>query len=173
MNCTVRSSSSKIKHYIENLEMKLSKSNFQVSFARPSSDTIRGSNLYVSGKFSNPSGKLTVFIFQESPNRWHSTSWRAYFGHMGRLSRVEFSLILSRVIQFKFMGFQNLQISGLSKGVGFVRFDKKNEAEIAIEQLNGTIPSSCTEQITVKFANNPATNTAKNVLQEVWSIFFL
>ena len=91
---------------------------------------------------------------------------------MGRLSRVEFSLILSRVIQLKFMGFQNLQISGLSKGVGFVRFDKKNEAEIAIEQLNGTIPSSCTEQITVKFANNPATNTAKNVLQEVWSIFF-
>lgn len=69
MNCTVRSSSSKLKYDIGNFEMKLSKLSFQVSFARPSSDTIRGSNLYVSGKFSNSSGKLTVFTFQEFPSR--------------------------------------------------------------------------------------------------------
>ncbi|KAJ1366830.1 Uncharacterized protein KIN20_027602 [Parelaphostrongylus tenuis] len=56
---------------------------------------------------------------------------------------------------------------GLSKGVGFVRFDKKEEAELAIQTLNGTIPAGCTDQITVKFANNPATNSVKSVLQEL------
>ncbi|VDM51554.1 unnamed protein product [Toxocara canis] len=54
---------------------------------------------------------------------------------------------------------------GLSKGVGFVRFDRKGEAEIAISKLNGTIPTGCTEPITVKFANNPAANAQKAQLQ--------
>ena len=47
-------------------------------------------------------------------------------------------------------------ISGLSKGVGFIRFDQRNEAERAIQELNGTIPKNATESITVKFANNPS-----------------
>lgn len=54
---------------------------------------------------------------------------------------------------------------GISKGVGFVRFDRKSEAEEAIEKLNGTIPTGCTEPITVKFANNPAANAQKAQLQ--------
>lgn len=60
-----------------------------------------------------------------------------------------------------------------------MRFDKKEEAELAIQTLNGTVPAGCVDQITVKFANNPATNTAKSVLQEVsfipfkrWRFFF-
>ncbi|KHJ98684.1 hypothetical protein OESDEN_01331 [Oesophagostomum dentatum] len=61
-------------------------------------------------------------------------------------------------------------ITGLSKGVGFVRFDKKEEAELAIQSLNGTVPAGCVDQITVKFANNPATNTAKSVLQELEAV---
>lgn len=51
-------------------------------------------------------------------------------------------------------------ILGLSKGVGFIRFDQRNEAEKAIKELNGTIPKACTEPITVKFANNPSNNKA-------------
>lgn len=54
--------------------------------------------------------------------------------------------------------------SGLSKGVGFVRFDRRNEAENAIQKLNGTVPAGGLEPITVKFANNPAANT-KTALQ--------
>lgn len=54
---------------------------------------------------------------------------------------------------------------GLSKGVGFVRFDKKNEAEIAIEKLNGTTPQGFTEPIQVKFANNPSSTSQKAMLQ--------
>ena len=49
-------------------------------------------------------------------------------------------------------------IAGISKGVGFIRFDQRCEAERAIKQLNGTIPESATEPITVKFANSPSSN---------------
>ncbi|KAG8231729.1 hypothetical protein J437_LFUL011608 [Ladona fulva] len=48
--------------------------------------------------------------------------------------------------------------SSLSKGVGFIRFDQRIEAERAIQELNGTIPKGSTEPITVKFANNPSNN---------------
>lgn len=47
------------------------------------------------------------------------------------------------------------QQTGLSKGVGFVRYDTRQEAEQAIKHLNGTIPASSTEPVTVKFANSP------------------
>jgi len=49
-------------------------------------------------------------------------------------------------------------LAGLSKGVGFIRFDQRIEAERAIQELNGTIPKGSTEPITVKFANNPSNN---------------
>jgi ELAV like protein 2/3/4 len=52
---------------------------------------------------------------------------------------------------------------GLSKGVGFIRFDQRTEAERAIQSLNGTTPKSCTEPITVKFANNPSNNINKAI----------
>ena len=48
--------------------------------------------------------------------------------------------------------------TGLSKGVGFIRFDQRIEAERAIQKLNGTLPEGSTEPITVKFANNPSNN---------------
>jgi len=47
--------------------------------------------------------------------------------------------------------------SGISKGVGFVRYDKRHEAERAIKQLNGVNPPGGTGPITVKFANSPST----------------
>lgn len=47
---------------------------------------------------------------------------------------------------------------GLSKGVGFVRFDQRIEAERAIKHLHNTIPEGASEAITVKFANNPSNN---------------
>lgn len=53
-------------------------------------------------------------------------------------------------------------IAGLSKGVGFIRFDQRVEAERAIQKLNGTVPEGATEPITVKFANSPSSN--KNAL---------
>jgi len=35
---------------------------------------------------------------------------------------------------------QNLISLGASKSVGFIRFDQRCEAEVAISKLNGTIP---------------------------------
>lgn len=51
-------------------------------------------------------------------------------------------------------------ITGLSKGVGFVRFDQRVEAERAIKHLHNSVPADggATEPITVKFANNPSNN---------------
>lgn len=52
---------------------------------------------------------------------------------------------------------------GLSKGVGFIRFDQRCEAERAIQALNGTTPKAASEPITVKFANNPSSNINKTL----------
>uniref|UniRef100_A0A915N1P6 RRM domain-containing protein n=1 Tax=Meloidogyne javanica TaxID=6303 RepID=A0A915N1P6_MELJA len=52
-------------------------------------------------------------------------------------------------------------VTGLSKGVGFVRFDRKSEAEDAIEKMTGTSPWGGDETISVKFANSPTSNNAK------------
>ena len=47
-------------------------------------------------------------------------------------------------------------LAGQSKGVAFVRFDRRFEAENAIEKLNGCIPPGGSEPIVVKFASAPA-----------------
>ena len=51
---------------------------------------------------------------------------------------------------------------GASKSVGFIRFDQRSEAEIAISKLNGTIPKGFQDPINVKFANTP--NAAKSMM---------
>ena len=51
-------------------------------------------------------------------------------------------------------------VAGISKGVGFIRFDQRFEAERAIKLLNGTIPEGASEPITVKFANSPSSAKA-------------
>lgn len=70
-------------------------------------------------------------------------------------------------------GFWNLKvielfILGMSRGVGFVRFDKRPEAESAITALNGTVPPGCKDPITVKFANNPSQKN-QQVLQSLYA----
>ncbi len=46
-----------------------------------------------------------------------------------------------------------------------MRFDRKCEAEDAIEKLNGATPFGGTDPIQVKFANSPASVAQKAVLQ--------
>lgn len=53
-------------------------------------------------------------------------------------------------------------ITGKSKGVGFIRFDQRHEAELAIQQFNGQRIGSMTDNpLIVKFANIP-TSTKGN-----------
>jgi len=107
--------------------LRLQNKTIKVSHSRPSSEAIKGANLYVSG--------LPKHMTQPDIERLFSCS-----GH----------IITSRILCDN--------ITGLSKGVGFIRFDQRVEAERAIQKLNGTIPEGATEPVTVKFANNPSNN---------------
>ncbi|XP_014298470.1 ELAV-like protein 3 isoform X6 [Microplitis demolitor] len=107
--------------------LRLQNKTIKVSYARPSSEAIKGANLYVSGL----------------PKNMAQQDLENLFSPYGRI-------ITSRILCDN--------ITGLSKGVGFIRFDQRVEAERAIQELNGTIPKGSTEPITVKFANNPSNN---------------
>jgi ELAV like protein 2/3/4 len=109
--------------------LRLQNKTIKVSIARPSSETIKGANLYISGLPKSMTQLDLEHLFNKC-------------GH----------IITSRILADP--------QTGISKGVGFIRFDQRNEAERAIKQLNGTIPEAATEPITVKFANSPSSNKA-------------
>lgn len=107
--------------------LRLQNKTIKVSYARPSSEAIKGANLYVSGL----------------PKSMAQQDLEDLFMPFGRI-------ITSRILCDN--------MTGLSKGVGFIRFDQRHEAERAINKLNGSVPSGSVEPITVKFANNPSNN---------------
>ncbi|CAF4956628.1 ELAV-like protein 4 [Pieris napi] len=116
--------------------LRLQNKTIKVSYARPSSEAIKGANLYVSGL----------------PKTMTQSELERLFSPYGRI-------ITSRILCENsggrpFTGGEQ----GLSKGVGFIRFDQRVEAERAIQELNGTVPKGASEPITVKFANNPSNN---------------
>ncbi|KAG1693787.1 ELAV-like protein 4 [Nymphon striatum] len=113
--------------------LRLQNKTIKVSYARPSSEAIKGANLYCqwTAKIDDPTGVGNFFVFL------------AIFGDD---------------LAFLFTVVGSDVCAGLSKGVGFIRFDQRHEAERAINKLNNTIPDGCVEQITVKFANNPSNN---------------
>ncbi|CAH8494664.1 unnamed protein product [Dicrocoelium dendriticum] len=53
--------------------------------------------------------------------------------------------------------------TGMSRGVAFIRYDQRVEAEAAIRNLNGYLPPGSSEPITVKFANSPSSNRTEAV----------
>uniref|UniRef100_A0A3P8T115 ELAV-like protein n=1 Tax=Amphiprion percula TaxID=161767 RepID=A0A3P8T115_AMPPE len=103
--------------------LRLQSKTIKVSYARPSSDTIKDANLYISGLPKSMTQKDVEDIQQ-------STSPAAF------------------------------SYPGVSRGVAFIRFDKRAEAEEAVKNLNGQKPPGTSEPITVKFAANP--NQTKN-----------
>lgn len=112
--------------------LRLSNKTIKVSFARPSSESIKGANLYVSGL----------------PKNMTQTELENLFAPFGRV-------ITSRILTENSTSNPNN-----SKGVGFVRFDQRHEAEKAIKALHNTTPEGSNEAITVKFANSPAAAAA-------------
>lgn len=69
---------------------------------------------------------------------------------------------------YEYSSVRMFQFPGVSRGVGFIRFDKRIEAEEAIKGLNGQKPSGATEPITVKFANNPSQKTSQALLSQLY-----
>jgi len=118
--------------------LRLQNKTIKVSYARPSSEAIKGANLYVSGL----------------PKHMTQPDLERLFSSCG-------NIITSRILCDNLTGGPSKSdgsLPGLSKGVGFIRFDQRVEAERAIAKLNGTIPEGATEPIVVKFANNPSNN---------------
>lgn len=114
--------------------LRLQNKTIKVSYARPSSEAIKGANLYVSGL----------------PKSMTQQDLENLFSPFGRI-------ITSRILCDNITDLWSSP-SGLSKGVGFIRFDQRIEAERAIQKLHGSIPEGATEPITVKFANSPSSN---------------
>ncbi|RNA35172.1 ELAV 3 isoform X8 [Brachionus plicatilis] len=104
--------------------MRLQNKTIKVSHARPSSESIKGANLYVCG--------LDKDFGQADLEKMFSS-----FG----------TIISSKILSDP--------KTGASKGVGFVRFDQRYEAEIAISELNGKCYDNMQEPLIVKFANSP------------------
>ncbi|XP_029003025.1 ELAV-like protein 1 isoform X3 [Betta splendens] len=117
--------------------LRLQSKTIKVSYARPSSDTIKDANLYISGL----------------PRTLSQPELEDMFACYGRI-------INSRVLVD--------QASGLSRGVAFIRFDKRAEAEDAIKHLNGNTPPGSSEPITVKFAANPNQTRNSQMMSQMY-----
>lgn len=113
--------------------LRLENKVIKVSYARPSSETIKNANLYVAN----------------IPKNWTCKDLSDYFSQCGRI-------ITTRIL---FSAPSN-ESGPVSKGVGFVRFDKRTEAEEAIKSLNGQTPVSGTEPLKVKFASHRVQSTS-------------
>lgn len=93
----------------------------KVSYARPSGDDIKETNLYVTN--------LPRTITPEQLERLFSP-----FG----------KIVQTNILKDK--------ITGMPRGVAFVRYDRKDEAQAAIDAMNGTTPDGTTDPIGVKIA---------------------
>ncbi|XP_068608542.1 ELAV-like protein 1a isoform X2 [Brachionichthys hirsutus] len=120
--------------------LRLQSKTIKVSYARPSSDTIKDANLYISGLSKSMTQKDVEDMFSR-------------FGH----------IINSRVLVDQATG-----TAGASRGVAFIRFDKRAEAEDAIENLNGKIPPGACEPIIVKFAASPNQTKGTQLISQVY-----
>lgn len=104
--------------------LPLQNKTIKVSYARPSSATIKNANLYI------------AYL----PKTYTQIELEDTFRQFGKI-------ITSKIL------IDNT--TGLSRGVGFVRYDKHTEAESAMSALNGKHLPGCTQPILVKFANQP------------------
>ncbi|KAK7864814.1 hypothetical protein R5R35_001620 [Gryllus longicercus] len=93
----------------------------KVSFARPSGEDIKETNLYV----TNLPRNITEQYLEQ------------LFGKYGTI--VQKNLLKDKV-------------TGMPRGVAFVRYDRREEAQQAINALNGAIPENGTEPLSVKIA---------------------
>ncbi|XP_063715646.1 ELAV-like protein 3 [Symsagittifera roscoffensis] len=116
----------------------------KVSFARPSSPSIKDANLYISG----------------IPKEASAGELEELFSEVG-------TIITSRILTDP--------TTGQSRGVGFIRFDHRRDAERAIQRFdgyqfvprNGSLgsPGGTIEKLTVKFANTPSHHSQKALQQ--------
>ncbi|CAH2236558.1 ELAV-like protein 1 [Pararge aegeria] len=120
--------------------LRLQNKIIKVSYARPSSDAIKGANLYVSG--------LPKHMTQQDLEKLFSP-----YGSIISSRILHENMNVGHLLQG---GMEEQGLQGPSRGVAFIRYDQRIEAETAIRELNGTIPPGGTGPMTVKCANNPS-----------------
>ncbi|XP_049626779.1 ELAV-like protein 2 [Suncus etruscus] len=117
--------------------LRLQAKTIKVSYARPSSASIRDASLYVSGLPKTMTQKELEQLFSQ-------------YGH----------IITSCILVD--------QVTGISRGIGFIQFYKRIKAEEAIKGLNGQKPPGASEAITVNFANDPSQKTNQSILSQMY-----
>ncbi|XP_022130051.1 ELAV-like protein 2 [Pieris rapae] len=121
--------------------LRLQNKIIKVSYARPSSDAIKGANLYVSG--------LPKHMTQQELEKLFCP-----YGTIISSRILHENVNVGHLMQAGLEDQGGLQ--GPSRGVAFIRYDQRCEAEAAIRELNGTVPPGGTGPMTVKCANNPS-----------------
>ncbi|XP_064626109.1 ELAV-like protein 3 isoform X12 [Lineus longissimus] len=122
--------------------LRLQNKTIKVSYARPSSESIKNANLYISG----------------IPKNMNQNDLEHLFASCGKIITARILYDNCTVGDKPPSPSSGGNTASMSKGVGFIRFDTRAEAEKAIEKLNGVIPEGASERIQVKFANNPSSN---------------
>ena len=117
--------------------LTLQNKTIKVSFARPSSEAIVGANLYICGL----------------PKHYTLRDLEDLFSPLGKI--ISSKILKGNMSQSATSNSTN-NVLCISRGIGFIRYSLRTEAEKAIKVLNGTVPKGCTEPISVKFAHNPA-----------------
>lgn len=130
--------------------LRLQNKIIKVSFARPSSEAIKGANLYVSG--------LPKHMNQQDLENLFSPYGRIISSRILHDNAAAAAAAGHAQAQAQAQGLSEEAAQGLSRGVAFIRFDQRVEAERAIAELNGTVPPGAQGPITVKCANNPSNN---------------
>ncbi|XP_077834000.1 ELAV-like protein 3 isoform X2 [Macaca mulatta] len=151
--------------------LKLQTKTIKVSYARPSSASIRDANLYVSGLPKTMSQKEMEQLFSQYgriiTSRILVDQVTGQAVREGAPGGGKGGVGLHRRGQGRCDG-RSRPLAGVSRGVGFIRFDKRIEAEEAIKGLNGQKPLGAAEPITVKFANNPSQKTGQALLTHLY-----
>ncbi|XP_077079565.1 ELAV-like protein 4 isoform X3 [Siphateles boraxobius] len=149
--------------------LRLQTKTIKVSYARPSSASIRDANLYVSGLPKTMTQKELEQLFSQYGRIITSRILvdQVTDREMNRERRCHSQFPLSAPLS-KDSALTSTSLHGGSRGVGFIRFDKRIEAEEAIKGLNGQKPSGAAEPITVKFANNPSQKTSQALLSQLY-----
>jgi len=93
----------------------------KVSYARPSGEDIKDTNLYITNL----------------PRNYTEDDLENLFGHYGKI--VQKNLLLDK-------------LTGMPRGVAFVRYDRREEAELAIRNLHGIVPDGGNEKLNVRVA---------------------
>lgn len=101
--------------------LQIQNKRLKVSYARPSGDDIKHTNLYVTNL----------------PRDITEDQLEALFGQYGKI-------VQKNVLKDK--------LTGMPRGVAFVRFDRREEANNAIRNLDGVIPEGGIEKLCVKIA---------------------